>query len=149
MKFNISKAPPFVLEKISNLCGQLWQGKKDYEKISADIVDDELRQTVLTLAQESNQYACELSSQIEILGGVSQKETVSEDLPEVNTQIPQDASAILAFCRMQEKKMVSAYHHILNESYLYEGLRKMMRYQLNGILHSFMQIKLLNSLKLR
>jgi len=48
---------------------------------------------------------------------------------------------------MNEKKMVFAYRDILNESLLYEGLRKMIRYQLNGVLVTFMQLRLLNSLK--
>jgi len=44
---------------------------------------------------------------------------------------------------MKEKKMTGAYREILNDPNLYEGLRSMMRYQLNGILCAFAQLKLL------
>jgi hypothetical protein len=50
---------------------------------------------------------------------------------------------------LNERKMVSAYRDILNESFLYDGLRKLIRYQLNGILCSFTQLRLLYSVKFR
>lgn len=148
MGLNISKAPPFILEKINDLCRLLWKEKKVYEKVAATIPDKELCRTILTLAQESNQYACELSSQIQTLGGAAQQDEIWEPEMEIETQIFHDETEMLTFCKENEQRMVSAYREILNEPYLYEGLRKMIRYQLNGILCAFMQIKLLDSLKL-
>lgn len=148
MGFKIFKAPPFLLEKINELCDLLWQGKREYEQVSAIIPDKELRRTILTLAQESNQYACELSSQIQILGGALQKQKIYLSEPKLNINVFHDENDILSFCKMIEKKMVKAYHEILNESHLYEGLRSLIHYQLNGILYAFMQLKLLNSVRL-
>lgn len=148
MGLDISKAPPFILEKINDLCRLLWKEKKVYEKVASTIPDKELCRTILTLAQESNQYACELSSQIQTLGGAPQQEEICEPEMEVEMKIFHDETEMLTFCKENEQMMVSAYREILNEPYLYEGLRKMIRYQLNGILCAFMQIKLLDSLKL-
>ncbi len=145
--YNIHKAPPFLLEKMNNLCSLLLQEKKEFEQVATTVANKDLRNTMLTLAQESNQYACELSSQIQTLGGVWEIEKIKE--PELKDEIRnfKDEKEILSFCRMNERKMVGAYQEILNESFLYEGLRKMIRYQLNEMLCAFMQVKQLNSLK--
>jgi hypothetical protein len=145
--FNLFKASPAILEKIKFLYLLLRQGKKEYEKVAINISDKELRRTVLTLAQENNQYSCELSSQIESLGGLAPKENLSESEHEGTINILNNDNEVLAFCKMNEKKMVNAYREILNEPFLYEGLREIVHYQLNGTLCAFMQLKLLNSLK--
>ena len=146
MGINRQSSAPHLLEKVNQLCMLLWQGKKEFEQVAATIPDKEFRRTILTLAQESNQYANELTSQIHMLGGNSTSEMTDEPEHESNTKIFTDEHEILDFCKMNEKKMVNAYRDILNESYLYEGLRIVIRYQLNGILCAFMQLKLLNSL---
>jgi len=147
--FNLFKASPFIIEKINCLCRLLWQGKRAYEQAAANIPDKELRRTVLTLAQENNQYACELSSQIQSLGGTPANENSYKSEPEAGMNNFGDQSVIMTFCKMSEKKIVNAYREILNEPSLYEGLRKMIQYQLNGILCTFMQLKLLSSLKIQ
>ena len=43
--------------------------------------------------------------------------------------------------------VIGAYQEILNESTLYEGLRKMIRYQLKEMLCAFMQVKQIANLK--
>ena len=147
-RFNLDKVSPFLLEKLNELCDLLWQGKNQYEQLSSAIPDKQLRWTILALAQESNQYASELSSQLQTLGGLSQKEmNADERATTLNTF--HDENEVLAFCRMNENKIVRAYQDILNESFLMEGLRKMLRYQLNGILCAFMQLKLLNTVAFR
>ena len=145
--FNIYKAPPFLLEKMNNLCSLLLQEKKEFEQVATNITNKDLRNSMLTIAQESNQYAYELSSQMRTLGGVQEIEKIKE--PELKDEIRNlnDENEILTFCKMNEKKMINAYQEILNESFLYEGLKKMIRYQLNEMLCAFMQVKQLNALK--
>ena len=145
--YNIHKAPPFLLEKMNNLCSLLLQEKKEFEQVATTLTNKNLRYTMLLLAQESNQYAHELSSQIHSLGGVSEIEKIKE--PELKDEIKNlnDENQILTFCKMNEKKLIGAYREILNESFLYEGLRKMIRYQLNEMLCAFMQVKQLYFLK--
>src|SRR5687768_800771 len=144
--FNVYKAPPYLLEKMNNLCSLLRQEKKEFEQVAITVTNKDLRITMLSLAQESNQYACELSSQIHTLGGVPEMEKNSEAEPEEIRNF-NDENEILTFCKMNEKKMISAYQEILNEAFLYDGLRKMIRYQLNEMLCAFTQVKQLNSLK--
>jgi uncharacterized protein (TIGR02284 family) len=145
--YNIYTSSPYLLENLNYLYKMLWQGKKEYEHVAASVPDKALKRTILTLAQESNQYAHELSSQIQALGGSSPDETAIEVESLVDDKVFADENEIISYCKMNEKKMVKAYQEILNESFLYEGLRKMIRYQLNGILCAFMQLKLLNSVK--
>ena len=145
---NLYKAPVFLLEKMNNILRLLWRGKKQYEQVAVTVADKDLRCTMLRLAQESNQYARELSSQIHTLGGAPELEKIDENrLAEEIKNLNSD-NEIISFCQKNEKKMVSAYQEILNGSLLYEGLRKMIRYQLNEMLCAFMQVKQLRSLKL-
>jgi len=146
--FNVFKAPPFLLEKLGKICILLRQGKSAYEQFAKNITDKDLRNTMLTLAQESNQFACELSSQIETLGGVPNSENVNEAIAEDELIISSsDGNEILTLCKKNENKMVAAYGEILNDSFLYEGIRKMMRYQLREMLCNFMRLNQLGSLK--
>ena len=144
---NPYKGSPFLLDKLNHVFRLLRQGKKEYEQVATSVDNKDLRSTMLTLAQESNQYACELSSQIHSLGGLPEMEKNNEQELKENIRNLNDENKILSFCRMNEKKMISAYQDILNESFLYEGLRKMIRYQLNQMLCAFMLVKQLNSLK--
>jgi uncharacterized protein (TIGR02284 family) len=143
---NLYTAPTFILEKMNNILSLLWQGKKQYEQVAVTISDKDLRCTMLRIAQESNQYANELSSQIQVLGGSPAIEKTDEaGLGEEIKNLNSD-NEIITFCQKNEKKMISAYEEILDGS-LYDGLRKMIRYQLNELLFAFMQIKQLRSLK--
>ena len=83
--FNLFKAPPFLLDKMNHVCRLLWEGKKEYEQVATTMTNKDLRITMLTLAQESNQYACELSSQVHSLGGVPEIEKINE--PELKDDI--------------------------------------------------------------
>jgi len=147
------KTPPAIVEKINRLCRLLFQEQSAFEQAAAHITDSALRCTVLTLAQNTHQYACELSSQVQTMRGIEAPGgiPISPYAAQQNTLVDDTSfsneNEVLAFCKMNEKKMVFAYRDILNESLLYEGLRKMIRYQLNGVLVTFMQLRLLNSLK--
>ena len=143
---NLYKAPPYLLKKINNICNLLWQGKKEYEQVADTVTDKDLRRTMLSLAQESNQYACELSSQILTLGGTPEIE-IDEAVMADKIKNVIGEKEIITLCQKNEKTMLSAYREILKESFLYEGLRKMIRYQLNELLCAFMQAKQIGSLK--
>jgi uncharacterized protein (TIGR02284 family) len=144
---NLYKAPPYLLEKINTICSLLRQGKIEYEHVATTVTDKDLRRTMLSLAQESNQYACELSSQIQTLGGTPEIEKNNETVMKDEIKNLHGEQEIITFCEKNEKKMISAYREILNESFLYEGLRKMIRYQLNEMLCAFMQVKQIGWLK--
>ena len=144
---SLYKAPPYILQKINDVCNLLKQGKKEYEQVAAAVTDKDQRRTMLSLAQESNQYACELSSQIHALGGIPEIEKIDEVLITDQIKNATGEEEIIILCQKNEKKMISAYRDILNESFLYEGVRKMICYQVNQMLCAFMQAKQIGSLK--
>lgn len=148
MQFHWQTTPPVYLEKLNHIYRLLWHNKNKFEQVSHKVYDKQLRLTILTLVQEINQYAGELYSLIHSLGGRLHS-TQTEVTEETTTLLPSDAEHdVLQFCEVHEKAMVRAYRAILNESYLYEGIREMIRSQLNGILCSFTQLRLLQSLKM-
>jgi uncharacterized protein (TIGR02284 family) len=147
--FNVYKAPHFLLKKMNNILRLLLRGKKQYEQAATTVADKDLRCTLLSLAQESNQYARELSSQIHALGGAPETEEIHETELVKNVKNLNDANEVITFCQKNEKRMIRAYRRILNDSFLYDGLRKMIHYQLNEMLCAFMQVKQLRALKFR
>jgi len=69
LRANIKKTPRYVLEKLDYLHNLLQEVKKKYEDVATYVRDKQLQRTVISLAQESNQYASELASMIKTLGG--------------------------------------------------------------------------------
>lgn len=141
----VNKIPGFVLEKLDILFLLLKERKQEYEAFAGKVNDKQLKRTVLTLAQETNQYANELCSQIETMGGNIAGAAGAADEPQVLLMMAQDEDAILRSCEVSEKKMIVAYRSILNEPFLHDNLRKLIRCQLNGLTYAFMQLKLLNT----
>ena len=145
----VNKIPAFVLEKLNILFQLLKERKTEYETFAGKVKDKALKRTVLSLAQETNQYAIELCSQIQTMAGKVIKEN-GEDfggdtaLPKNATMIS-DEEDILSSCEISETKMIVAYRNILNEPFLHENLRKLIRSQLNGLTYAFMQLRLLNA----
>jgi hypothetical protein len=139
-----------VAGKINRLYKLLVKEKGAFEQVACRITDNALRCTILSLAQQNNQYAVELSSYLQTTGTagyLTEKVTTTNPGPEaVRNNFP-DESSVLEFCSSNERKLVIAYRKILGESSLYEGLQKMMDYQLNGILSASMQLKLLSSVQ--
>jgi hypothetical protein len=119
--------------------------------MASSIRNREIRHTILGLVQETKQYAYELVSHIQMLGGDTAQlhsgiEFNFEGLPgQRNWEIIKEEKESIQFCVMTEKSIVKVYREILNEPFLYEGIRKMIRYQLNGMMHSFSQLRLLNA----
>ncbi|MEO5595146.1 MAG: hypothetical protein ABIR15_16585 [Chitinophagaceae bacterium] len=140
----VNKIPVFVLEKLDILFKLLQERKSEYEAFACKVNDKQLKRTVLTLAQETNQYANELSSQIETMGG-DMKYLIEPDSVKDNVMMIADQDDILKSCEVSEKKMIIAYRTILNEPFLHDNLRKLIRCQLNGITYAFMQLRLLNT----
>lgn len=142
------KAPPYVLERLSHLLNLLKIEKEKYEQVAFSVTDRQIKYAVSILAQESNQYICELASQLRSLGAdvnAEQNGIISKEYPEPEMAATQDKIlnfTALEFCRESEKRMINAYRAVLNEPFLMEGVRKLMRIQLNGIMYAFLQLKL-------
>jgi len=145
----VNKIPAFVLEKLDILFKLLKERQAEYEAFACNLKDKQLKRTVLWLAQEANQYANELWSQIESMGGRLRQlydkgtEPPMVPIPDSTLMMARE-DEILKSCEVSEKKLITAYRNILNEPFLHDNLRKLIRCQLNGITYAFMQLKLLN-----
>ena len=144
--------PASATVKIKRLCSLLLKEKTLLEEMASHITDGALRCTVLSLAQQNNQYAAELKSYIKSTDGVEYPSFViepgqSSDLPTVTNELNADETGVLKYCRNIERKIVFAYRRLLKDSFLYEGLQNIIDYQFSGILAAFVQINLLSSLR--
>jgi uncharacterized protein (TIGR02284 family) len=144
------KTPAAILEKLNRLLNALQEVKNLYEQTAKRIQNKQLQLSILGLAQESKQYANELIAHIETLGGELHKgvksdcnrvETTDQDLPG-NTEY-------LIGLKLEEQHVMKTYRDVLNEPFLYDTIRQMVRYQQNGLLHCFSQIRMLYATLLR
>ena len=148
------KAPSYVIQKLFQLLDVLKSERDKYSQAASTITDRQLRDNISVLAQENNQYACELLSQLQILGTDNYDQNVAhisaakspQPLPsEMADTGAQSTGSILQHCRDSEKRMIGIYRQILNEPFLMEDIRRLMRCQLNGIMYAFLRLKLLSS----
>lgn len=140
------KVPDYVVDKIYVLIDLLKKEKATYETAASKINNRQLRDTVSVLAQENNQYSMELLSQLRMLG----KESISIGeqvliMKKINVTEENEhgySENILSLCKDSEKRLIQAYRNLLNEPFLRDELRKLIRVQLNGILYAFLRLKL-------
>ncbi|HMH32028.1 MAG TPA: DUF2383 domain-containing protein [Puia sp.] len=141
--------PSLVTDKLKYLLVSLQKSRKVYEQMAFTLKNRQLRLTIIGLAQESRQYATELDSYVTTLGLETERmetglEFSDDSSPEGKDWIClEEEKDILHWCAKSEKALLKVYREVLNEPFLNEGVRKMMRYQLNGMMHSFAQLKLL------
>jgi len=140
------RTPGVILEKLTRLLHSLQEVKTHYERVARCIQNKQLRLSILGLAQESKQYANELIAHIETLGGRLQ-DRIKEDFNIVDGA--EDAletagnTADLMGLKQEEQQVMKTYRDVLNEPFLYDTIRQMIRYQQNGLLHCFAQIRML------
>src|SRR5450432_3566119 len=140
------KTPGIILDKLTRLLNALQEVKNNYEQVAQRIQNIQLKLSLLGLAQESKQYANELIAHIETLGGKLQERFKSEfnrmeDATEM--QVLSEPTDDLLQLNLQEQKVLKTYRDVLNEPFLYDTIRQMIRYQQNGLLHCFSQIRML------
>ena len=142
----VHKTPSIILEKLSRLLNALQEVKNHYEQVGNRIQNRQLKLSILGLAQESKQYANELIAHIETLGGTLQAQ-IKSDCNRVNNprevqELP-DSNEDLIGLKLEEQQVMKIYRDVLNEPFLYDTIRQMIRYQQNGLLHCFSQIRML------
>jgi len=140
------KTPGIILEKLTRLLVALQEVKNHYEQVAKRIQNKQLKLSILGLAQESKQYANELIAHIETLGGVMHDRlklefNKMEDSGE-NLEVPGNTDDIIGL-KLEEQQVMKTYREVLNEPFLYDTIRQMVRYQQNGLLHCFSQIRML------
>ncbi|MBX3256116.1 MAG: DUF2383 domain-containing protein [Chitinophagaceae bacterium] len=153
LKSTSCKVPVYIVQKLLYLLAALKNERDQYSQAAAKISNRQLRDNINLLAQENNQYASELLSQIRILGveNVSNDNMIQDQ--DAHTQVLDDVKGdgtqstieILQICRDSEKKMIRVYREVLNEPHLMEDIRRLIRCQLNGIMYAFLRLKLFSS----
>lgn len=146
------KTPGIILDKLTRLLNSLQEVKNNYEQVARRIQNLQLKMSLLGLVQESKQYANELIAHIETLGGKLQ-ERMKTDFNRMeeaveNTDLP-DHMVDLIQLNLGEQMVLKTYRDVLNEPFLYDTIRQMIRYQQNGLLHCFSQIRMLYSTLLK
>ena len=145
-----SKTPVIILEKMNLLLAALRLSWSDFEKTAWTISNKQLRYTLLGLAQESRQYANEIKSHIESLGGdtSSPAEEPGYDFSGLSDKKEWEIRPERDLFRKSGtlgNLLIESYAKLLEEPIIYEGLKERVRYQLNGLLHLFSQLSLLNA----
>ena len=148
---SLYKAPKAVLDKINKLLSTLRLSKKLYEQTAAKLKNSQFQGTILGLAQENRQFAEELAAHLHTMGG-------EESMPVPDTGVKtgaaqekveweggDDEKAALTHCAMREWYTGQQYEDVLKEPHLHENLRRLISYQLKGLMHSIAQMTLLNN----
>src|SRR5450432_4589705 len=74
----VHKTPGIILDKLTRLLNALQEVKNHYELVAKRINNQQLKLSILGLAEESKQYANELIAHIETLGGILQDRVKSD-----------------------------------------------------------------------
>ena len=140
----IYKAPVAVVESLRKLFSVLNGENINFQR-AVNITDDrQLKNTLLQFIQSSKQYANELKCQIESLGGgIVINDSILPDNKGNGNLTMSNSKEILEYCCNCEVRVLSAYREILNQSFILKDLRGIMRHQLNDMLCSFLQFKML------
>lgn len=142
----VHKTPGVILDKLTRLLNALQEVKNNYEQTAKRIQYLPLRLSLLGLAQESKQYANELIAHIETLGGKLQDRLKSDfnkvEEEDTVSEFPGKTEDLVQL-NLGEQMVLKTYRDVLNEPFLYDTIRQMVRYQQNGLLHCFSQIRML------
>jgi len=148
MKTSLKYQPvAIVITSLSELCDALIESKRKCEQIARKIGNEQLRKTIINLEQLNIQYAHELNSQIQSLGGEFKD---SDILSHAQTQADLDETKInvkketLNICSKIEYPIIKLYRRILRQPLLNASLKKIIQYQMNGIMCTTLQLKLLS-----
>jgi hypothetical protein len=139
------KTPGIILDKLNRLLNALQEVKNHYEQVAKRVQNQQLKLSILGLAQESKQYANELIAHIETLGGILH-DRVKTDCNRVDQSTDSqevESAEDLVQLKIGEQQVMKTYRDVLNEPFLYDTIRQMIRYQQNGLLHCFSQIRML------
>jgi hypothetical protein len=145
---DIPKTPVRVLEKLQQLLGALQSVRAYSERMAVSIPAKEFKFSVLELAQEARQYSNELIAHIEVLGGEladSYKEACNNIHRLADYKSFTNGKDELTDVTLGEKFILKMYREVLNEPFLLENSRKMIRYQQNGIMCLLSKLKMMKS----
>lgn len=141
------KPVTLVITSLTELSKALMEAKRKCEEIERRVRNEQLRKTLINLEQLNSQYARELVAQIQCLGGGSQiveaaarQSGASEsELGEINVK-----KETLNICSKVEYPIIKLYRRVLRQPFLSTSLKKIIQYQMNGVMCTTLQLKLLS-----
>lgn len=143
------QCPSIIIEKLEHLTMLLQHECAYLKTVAAEMSHRQLRNSIYLAVQECNQYALEISGQMQILDYTKNAKQAHPEVAEF-TSLPVTVSSTesikkaVRHCRETELRLITAYREILNEPFLLQDLRVLLRRQYNGVLCAFLQLKLLD-----
>jgi Domain of unknown function (DUF2383) len=136
-----------VITSLTELSKALMDAKRKCEEIERRVRNEQLRKTLINLEQLNSQYARELISQIYSMGGGEQPTepgagtlgSFAPEIGEINVR-----KETLNICSKVEYPIIKLYRKILRQPFLSTSLKKTIQYQMNGVMCSTLQLKLLS-----
>jgi hypothetical protein len=143
------KSDSVELKRLSELRSALLEGIRKCSEVAFSVANSTLRKTILNLEQQSSQYLSEINAQIQALGGKPESISFPQRLAlnfvdQKNRPINNLQKQALKVCRKIESSVIHLYSKILRESFENENLKKLIQYQMNGIMRTTLQLKLLS-----
>jgi len=139
-----------IIKKIDHLINALRAEEQRYNTVAETVNHRQLRDSIRNLAQKNDYYASELQSQLYMIGAEVSSGNISEPwkISPVSESGDDPVNPawhdIIQHCCDSEKDIIGVYKSMLNES-LPEELRRVLHYQLDGILSGFLQMKLVHN----
>src|ERR1700744_2668102 len=103
----------YVARQLNDLLDILYELKTGLEQVADTVTDKQLRKTINSVALESNQYAAEITSKIQSLGGKPHHASLHKKVNLMGLE-PRDSSlvesepAALARCYSSENSIIKA-----------------------------------------
>ena len=139
-----------IAKQLEKLKFYLQQESRLLMRMADAMTSKQLRQSIQLAAQECAQYAIEIEGQLSSLGytamlpDLSDESNTIPDLQEETVMSP-EIEEVIHQCKQEELRLMKVYREVLNEPFLMNDLRNLVRRQYNGILCAFLQLKLLDS----
>lgn len=143
------KSDSVELTRLSELRSALLEGIKKCGEVAISVTYNPLQKTIRSLQQQSSQYVNELNSQIEALGGKTKDLGVQQNLAlnfveekkNIKNNLEEQA---LKICKKIESSVIHLYSKTLKEQFENDNLKKIIQYQMNGMMCITLQLKLLS-----
>lgn len=139
-------------KKLSSLVAYLCQVSKDFEMISDEIEDKNLKNAFLALAEEEKQFAQQLRCQVKHYGLRMEEREMQDQWEIAQEDFPESAQGskyneLLHICDKSEFLFLKLYTDALKEMLNFSALKDIMVYQYNSIRTGFLKLRLLNTLR--
>jgi hypothetical protein len=148
-----------IAEKLHHLLDALHLAAHKLNEVSEKVKEKKLQDLIFGLAVEAFQYYKELQSYVQTLEGEPaimqhtencslkwhQENMIGEDEELQNEMVTSNKEDILRNCLHIEKQLMKEFRLLLNDAYIPSDLRKLIQHQSNGLLYSFVKLKMLKS----